>query len=72
MNKDSVNSPDYPRKQKRRKRVLADLKRRLGIWDHRMVLTDDPLAWWSSPDRTEEDPDEYLRNVRDLYAKPTY
>jgi len=68
----SLNSPDFPKQEKRRKRDLADLKRKLGIWDHRMVLVDGPSDWFGCPARVEEDPDEYLRDVRDLYAKRTY
>ena len=62
-----MSDPDLAHAQQNHKRHLANLKRRLGIWDHRVAFYDRHCEW-RMPDRVEEDPDEYLRDVRDLYA----
>jgi hypothetical protein len=46
-------------------RHLANLKRRLGIWDRRIAYYNDD---WSLPDAVEEDPDECIRDLRFLFT----
>ena len=65
-----MNDPDLVDAQQNHKRHLANLKRRLGIWDHRVAFYDRHCEW-RMPDQVEEDPDEYLRDLRCLFAERT-
>jgi len=63
-----MDDPEFADEEQNRERHLANLKRRLGIWDHRVAFYD----WcceWRMPDQVEEDPDEYLRDLQCLFAK---
>ncbi|KAI4694269.1 hypothetical protein J4E81_006485 [Alternaria sp. BMP 2799] len=63
-----MNDPEFAEEHQNRERHLANLKRRLGIWDHRVVFYD--RRWeWRMPDQVEEDPDDSLCDVRGLFAE---
>ena len=66
-----MNDPEFADEQQNRERHLANLKRRLGIWDHRVAFYD--RHWeWRTPDQVEEDPDDCLCDVRNLFAEQTF
>jgi len=52
------------------KQFLAQLGRRMGIWDVRFALRDAEMHW-EMPGRVEVDPDTYLCDVRGLFAEQT-
>jgi len=66
-----MNDPEFAEEHQNRERHLANLKRRLGIWDHHVVFYD--RHWnWRMPDQLEEDPDDSLCDVRGLFAEQTF
>jgi hypothetical protein len=66
-NKDQCICPSLSTLARHHKRFLASLKRRLGIWDVRLVLHEQDSEW-EMPDQMKQDPDEYLCDLRGLFA----
>jgi len=62
-------NPVFSKLQENQRRFLANLRRRLGIWDFRVVHCE--KMHWKMPGRVEEDPDEYLSDLQCLFAGRT-
>jgi hypothetical protein len=48
-------------------RHLKNWKRELGVWDHRVICPDEDMGW-EFPDKVEEDPDEWLKDLRIMFG----
>jgi hypothetical protein len=48
-------------------RHMKNWKRELGVWDHRVICPDEDMGW-EFLDKVEEDPDEWLKDLRMMFG----